>query len=117
MSIAPIYSNFKNIDELKTSVMEKTLKIVMNYTEREYSYNTFLNVGLGLIHFAKENNVLYKTLFINSNEYSYLSDEFFSKNLEQMKKDISDDYIYKILKEVGEDITGYTVYKKQSKGL
>lgn len=104
-SIAPIYSNFKNIDEVKQCVMEKTLSILIQYTEREYSLNKFLSIGLGLLHFAKDYSALYKELFINSNDYSYLVDEFFVTNLEHMKKesmlkDLSDEDIKRILEKV-----------------
>ncbi len=101
-SIAPIYSNFKNTDELKKCLMDKTLGELMKYTNREYSNNVFLNIGIGLIKFAKENKVLYKTLFINSNEYVYLTDDFNSRNLEKMKseptlKDLDEEEMKRIL--------------------
>ena len=104
-SIAPIYSNFKSIDEVKKSIMEKTLNILIQYTEQEYSSSAFLNIGLGLLNFAREYSVLYKELFINSNEYSYLTDEFFAKNLEHMKKDsmlngLSDEEMKRILEKI-----------------
>lgn len=104
-SIAPIYSNFKNIDELKKCLMEKTLRELLKYTDKEYSSNAFLNIGIGLINFAKENKVLYKTLFINSNKYGYLTDEFFSRNLEKMKveptlKDLDEEEMKRILEKV-----------------
>lgn len=104
-SIAPIYSNFKNIDEVKKCVMEKALHILIQYTEREYSPNTFLNIGLGLLNFAKDYSTLYKELFINSNDYAYLTDEFFITNLEHMKKDsmlkgLSDEEMKRILEKI-----------------
>jgi AcrR family transcriptional regulator len=104
-SIAPIYSNFKNIDELKKCLMDKTLRELLKYTDREYSNNAFLNIGIGLIKFAKENKVLYKTLFINSNEYACLTDDFFSSNLEKMKseptlKDLDEEEMMRILEKV-----------------
>jgi AcrR family transcriptional regulator len=86
-SIAPIYSNFKNVGEVKKSIMERTLNILIRYTEREFSSNAFLNIGLGLLNFAKDYGVLYKELFINSSEYAYLTDEFVARNLQHMKKE------------------------------
>ena len=104
-SIAPIYSNFKNVDELKKFLMDKTLEELLKYTDREYSSNMFLNIGIGLIKFAQENKVLYKTLFLDSNEYVYLTDEFFLKNLEKMKsepklKDLDEKEMKRILEKI-----------------
>jgi AcrR family transcriptional regulator len=101
-SIAPIYSNFKNIEDVRKNMMEKTFEVLLKYTERNYSSNVFLNIGLGILTFAKDYKSLYKTLFINSNQYFYLIDESFQKNLQQMKKeeslrDLNDDEIRRIL--------------------
>jgi AcrR family transcriptional regulator len=104
-SIAPIYSNFQNIDEVKKCIMEKTLSILVQYTEREYSPNPFLNIGLGLLNFARDYGALYKELFINSNNYSYLTDQFFASNLEHMKRDqmlngFSDEEMRRVLEKI-----------------
>jgi AcrR family transcriptional regulator len=95
-SVAPIYFNFKSIEVLKKCMMEKTLEILLQYTQKEYSENIFLNIGLGILAFAKDYKALYRTLFIDSSEYSYLIDELFHKNLQQMKKE-------KSLSELNED--------------
>lgn len=104
-SIAPIYSNFRNVDELKKCLMDKTLDELLKYTDKKYSSNTFLNIGIGLIKFAKENKEPYRTLFLKTNEYEYLTNEFFSKNLEKMKseptlKDLDEKELTRILEKV-----------------
>ncbi|MCX8128874.1 MAG: TetR family transcriptional regulator [Clostridia bacterium] len=85
-STAPIYTSFKNIEEIKKHLLEKSLAILLNYTEKEYTKDAFLNIGVGMLEFAKNYKIIYKTLFISSNDHQYILDEFNKKNLEQMKK-------------------------------
>jgi AcrR family transcriptional regulator len=104
-SIAPIYSNFGSIEELRQAVMDKAFAILEEYTVRDYSPNHFLNLGLGLLDFARQYKLLYKTLFINSNTYHVLVDEFFERNLAEARKestlqDLTDDEIRRVLEKV-----------------
>jgi AcrR family transcriptional regulator len=104
-SIAPIYSNFNNVEELRQAVMNKAFAILEQYTLIEYSPNHFLNIGLGLLKFAREYKLLYKALFINSNAYHDLVDEFFDRNLAEARKestlqDLTDDEIRRALEKV-----------------
>lgn len=84
-SIQPIYSNFRNIHDLKKAVMEKAFELLLSYTGKHYSKNSFLNIGMGLLAFARDYKTLYRTMFINNNQYAFLIDNFFDKNIERMK--------------------------------
>lgn len=86
-STAPIYISFSNIDELKKVLLDNSLNILLSYTEKEYTNDIFLNIGLGMLAFTKEYGIIYKSLFIESNEYKYILDEFNKKNLTRMKKE------------------------------
>jgi AcrR family transcriptional regulator len=104
-SIAPIYSNFSNIEELRQAVMHRAFTILEEYTLREYSPNHFLNLGLGLLDFARQYKLLYKSLFINSNAYHDLVNEFFDRNLQEARKeaslqDLTNDEIRRALEKV-----------------
>lgn len=85
-STAPIYTSFKNIQEIKKLLLEKSLKNLLTYTEKEYTEDIFLNMGVGMLEFARDYKIVYRTLFINTNEYQYILKEFNDKNLQQMKK-------------------------------
>ncbi len=88
-STAPVYTCFSNIEEIKGILLEKSLKLLLTYTEQEYTPDIFLNIGVGMLEFAKEYRIIYRTLFIESNSYQHILDEFTAKNLLQMKKEKS----------------------------
>ena len=86
-STAPIYTNFNNIDEIKQKVLEKAFDILQGYTEKEYTHNAFLNIGVGLLNFARDFKRIYKTLFMENSSYKTLIKAFETASLIQMKKE------------------------------
>jgi hypothetical protein len=67
--------------------MEKSLILLLSYTEKEYTKGIFLNIGVGMLEFARDYKIVYRTLFINTNEYQYILKEFNEINVQQMKKE------------------------------
>lgn len=64
-STQPIYMSFRDMNELKNSLAEKSLGIMLKYIER-YSienYPLVLAKVLGYVQFAKEEKHLYKLIF------------------------------------------------------
>lgn len=101
-STAPIYANFKNMDELKQKVLENAFDILRVYTEKEYTENKFLNIGVGLLCFARDYTMIYKTLFMENSKYKSLFESFEDRNIELMKmeetlKDFDDMELKQIL--------------------
>lgn len=88
-STAPIYSFFKNIEELYIKVLDHALSILMQYTEEEYTTDLFLNIGLGLLEFTKKYPLIYRTLFMDMNGQKDIFDHLAEKNLIQMSKEKS----------------------------
>lgn len=86
-STAPIYKNFQNINEIKQEVMEKAFGIMQGYTEKEYTKNLFLNMGVGLLCFARDYKKIYKTIFMDNSNYKSLIMEFGRRNLILMQKE------------------------------
>jgi len=86
-STAPIYTSFNNIQDIKKQLMEKSLILLLSYTEKEYTKGIFLNIGVGMLEFARDYKIVYRTLFINTNEYQYILKEFNEINVQQMKKE------------------------------
>ncbi len=85
-STAPIYTSFKNIEEIKQQLLEHALDILSSYTEREYTGDIFLNIGLGLLEFARDNRTIYRKLFMDNSEYKHILKRFEERNLRRMKK-------------------------------
>ena len=86
-STAPIYTSFKNIEDIQTLLLERALSLLLEYTEKEYTVNIFLNIGVGMLEFARDYKILYRTLFMESSEHQYILQEFFQKSLLQMEKE------------------------------
>ncbi|MDZ5472942.1 TetR/AcrR family transcriptional regulator [Bacillus sp. 31A1R] len=68
-SIAPIYVNFTEVDELKQAVLEKIHDIAQQMLMSQYHSDPFLNIGIASIKFAREYSVLFKDLIMNSKRY------------------------------------------------
>ena len=88
-STAPVYTSFTNIEEIKNMLLDKALSLLSTYTEKTYTHDTFLNIGVGLLIFARENNILYRTLFLENNHFRNIQVAFSEVNLKQMKKERS----------------------------
>jgi AcrR family transcriptional regulator len=84
-SIAPIYVNFTDVEELKQAVLEKINEIAQQMVMTQYSPNPFLNIGIASIKFAREYNVLFKDLIFNNHSLNRVQPPR-SNFLEQMKQ-------------------------------
>ena len=63
-SVAPIYSNYSNIDELLEEIEEKVRALIWSYLSKKYTNMTFFNIGIGQILFAKDYPELMKEVMI-----------------------------------------------------
>ena len=54
-STAPVYTYCRDMEEVREAVMEKALRLLMDFTDRSYTDDVFLNVGVGLLAYAREN--------------------------------------------------------------
>lgn len=87
-SIAPIYVNFKDIDELITEVIKRIAVLSKQMLEQQNSGSPFLDVGLASLQFAKQYSVLFKDFMLNKNNHVQSYDQEMGNLLiEEMKKD------------------------------
>ena len=66
-STQPVFSNFQNMDELRTALMESAYKLYLSFLEKESEsgkYPQYKAFGMGYIRFAKEEKELFKFLFM-----------------------------------------------------
>jgi AcrR family transcriptional regulator len=68
-SITPIFSTYKKMSEVEIDVMKKAGDLLLEYTKREYTDNIFLNQGIGIVSFARDNKELYKEMFMKGSEH------------------------------------------------
>lgn len=86
-STAPVYTSFASIEEIKDTLLNKSLRMLLAYTQEEYTSDIFLNIGVGMLEFAKDYGIVYRTLFIENDAHQYILKEFSAENLQQMKKE------------------------------
>jgi len=86
-SVAPIYVNFKDCNELLQAVINKTRDIAINMTKEKYTDIHFLNIGIGTLRFAREYRVLFKDMVLKN--INYVGDDMNSRTqlIQQMKQD------------------------------
>ena len=88
-STAPIYTCFQNIEEIKQQALEKAFATLQRYTEKKYTGDAFLNVGVGMLCFARDYKRIYKTIFLESSRYISFISELEILSLSQIKKNES----------------------------
>ncbi|MGL5088703.1 MAG: TetR/AcrR family transcriptional regulator [Cetobacterium sp.] len=86
-SPAPIYSCYSSMDELKTELIEEAKKIFLQYVMEPETDMVFLNSGIGLCRFAKDEKQLFKSIFLRDNSYANLLKKFRDVMRIEMEKD------------------------------
>jgi len=87
-SIAPIYVNFKDVEELKEAVISKIYDISNSILQNQNSGDVFLDMGIASVKFAKDYSVIFKDLILKNNHYLDNYDEQVGNNIiQEMKKD------------------------------
>lgn len=87
-SIAPIYVNFKDVEELKKAVISKIYEIGNSILQEQNTGDVFLNIGIASVKFAKDYSVIFKELILKKNGYLDNYDVQIGNNIiQEMKKD------------------------------
>lgn len=87
-STMPIYSQFKSFEELIDNILNKAIANLWICMNVEYDETfSFFNMGVGYIIFARDNPELFKALFLESNRYQSLIDEFTNTVVDKMQND------------------------------
>jgi len=113
-SIAPIYVNFKDVEELIQEVISHTMEIAKNLILEQNSGHPFRDIGIGSIKFAKQYSVLYRDLMMKNNPYIEHNEENMLFLVQQMKadptlKEFSDQELMNILHKMEIFQTGLAV--------
>lgn len=87
MSLAPIYSSFDSMDQLTKEVIKKGKALLLSYTKEQYTERVFLNIGTGIVLFARDHPNIYKAIFVEGDEYKDIINEFKSEISVLMTKD------------------------------
>ncbi len=68
-SVAPIYVNFENIEELTEAVVQKVLMISREILAKQKEPDIFANIGKASLEFARKYPVLLRELTLKPNPY------------------------------------------------
>lgn len=109
MSVAPIYTYFSNMDDLKKELFNEANKLLEHFEKRKYSEIKFLNIGLANIYFAIEEKMLFRWIFtqdvIMQEYWEYITKKKFNEFKEPMRKmrifqDTSDEQLKQIYQSI-----------------
>lgn len=99
-SVAPIYTVFKNAQEAITAAKLEAMKQVIEETEKKFTDHVFLNIGVGLLVYARDHKMLYKELFMTNTDEKVIH-MLHEKSLEKMGQNgLSDMFTKDELKEL-----------------
>jgi AcrR family transcriptional regulator len=63
-STAPVYSNFASMEDLLAAVRRQAAAVILTYCRRPWCPDSFLSMGLGFVHFARDYPQLFRALYL-----------------------------------------------------
>jgi hypothetical protein len=75
------------MDHLSKEIIKKGKALLISYTKEQYTDRIFLNIGTGIVLFARDHPNIYKAIFIEGDDYKDIVNEFASEVSIQMAKD------------------------------
>ncbi len=86
-SVAPVYSAFGSMEGIQKEVLKEARRLLTGMTGREYAESSFLNVGVGMAVFARDETQLFRALFLTLHPDPEILAGFDDAILETMKND------------------------------
>ncbi len=86
-SVAPVYKAFRSMDGLTRAVFEAARGLMDERTRRPYSDVPFLNIGVGIVEFARDEGRLFQALFLSRHHNQDILEAFHGSVLARMKDD------------------------------
>ena len=83
-STAPVYSNFANMDDLTKEVKMAAVAVLLAHSREKHTDNEFLNMGVGVLEFARKHPQLYSALFLQANDECEAGPGVMTQMLERM---------------------------------
>jgi AcrR family transcriptional regulator len=86
-SVAPVYKHFRSMEDLVRGVLETARGLMDQRTRQAYSDIPFLNIGVGIVVFAREESHLFSALFHSRHHCQDILKTFYKSVLARMKED------------------------------
>ena len=94
-STAPIYAHFENIGILKQEVINMAKEVLVKYLEGKYTERKMLNIGMGVVIFAREEKELFRSIFLIDSDFKSVFEKAVLKVLEGSRDDKRFDHFSK----------------------
>ncbi len=86
-SVAPVYSAFSSMEGLMRAALEEIRRRLNDYMAKAYTEIPFLNIGVGIVSFARDEPMLYQAFFQTRHGFKDILDGFNDSLLAWMKAD------------------------------
>lgn len=86
-SVAPVYSAFGSMDHLLRETLKEIRQLLQGYTSREYAEIPFLNTGVGIVSFARDEPGLFRALFHTSHGFEEIIEGVKDSTLSEIETD------------------------------
>ncbi len=86
-STAPVYSQFKNMPEVEKEIYKESKDLLLEYTKRTYTKYPFRNIGIGIVLFARDEKMLFRSLFMENHDFKDVINEFIDQAFDSMRTD------------------------------
>ncbi len=84
-SVAPVYSAFGSMEKLFREILIRIRGLLQDYTSRSYSELPFLNIGAGIVLFARDEPHFFQALFQKRHEFQDVIEDVNTTILSWMK--------------------------------
>jgi AcrR family transcriptional regulator len=104
-STAPVYSYFGSMSELEKEVMNRAKDMLLEYTRKPYTDRFFLNMGTGVVLFARDHCELFRALFMERSDFKSIVGQILDSlrdelvhdtRFDEMSKEEKDHLIHKM---------------------
>jgi AcrR family transcriptional regulator len=86
-SVAPVYSTFESMESLQREILQEARGLLEERTRESFTDQAFLNIGVGMVAFARDESPLFRALFHTRHPYTDILEAIFASILGTMKAD------------------------------
>lgn len=86
-STAPIYSCYPSMEDLVAAVFDRAKQRMAEYMKHNWTAAPFLNMGIGIVMFSRDESVLFRTILFDVPELSIANPDSMEENIQMMGAD------------------------------
>lgn len=86
-SVAPVYYSFRSMESLQGGVLDEARRLLEERAGQSYTDIRFLNIGIGVVVFARDEGQLFRALILSQGGIQSISSDFFVLARTHMRED------------------------------